>query len=99
MLPIPLRFTRVMSREAIQKSAVSSTPTRELPLELYHQIFMHSREAIAIIGPDGRYIQQNAAHQALLGYSDDDIKGKTPAIHMGEDAFHQFSDELDATGE
>jgi PAS domain S-box-containing protein len=88
-----------MSREAIQKSAVSSPSTPELPLELYHQIFMHSREAIAIIGADGRYIQQNAAHQAILGYSDEDIKGKTPAIHMGEEAFHDVAAELDATGE
>jgi PAS domain S-box-containing protein len=89
-----------MSREAHKNAIASAAYLKpELPLELYHQIFMHSREAIAIISPDGRYLEQNAAHLALLGYSDDDIKGQTPAIHMGQEAFELVTLELGRTGE
>ena len=35
--------------------------------DLYREIFTHSNEPIAIISPDGHYIEQNAAHRNLLG--------------------------------
>ena len=47
----------------------------ELGADLYREIFSHSREAIAIIDPNGVYLQQNGAHFTLLGYSDDDLEG------------------------
>jgi PAS domain S-box-containing protein len=59
--------------------------------DLYREIFAHSKEAIAIIDPDGYYLQQNGAHFTLLGYADDDLEGKTPAIYLGEKCFKEFS--------
>ncbi len=71
----------------------------ELQPDLYREVFAHSKEAIAIIDTDGRYLQQNGAHFTLLGYADDDLKGKTPALHLGELTFHEILRQLAETGE
>ncbi|RUM47203.1 MAG: hypothetical protein DSY47_07095 [Hydrogenothermus sp.] len=36
------------------------------------------------LNDEGKYIAQNEAHKKLLGYLNEDIKGKTPEIHLGE---------------
>jgi len=56
-------------------------------LRLYKSIFNHSKDAIAIVDLEGYYLEQNSAHRALIGYSDEALSGKTPAIHLGESAF------------
>ena len=76
----------------------SGSPTRTQP-DLYREIFVHSNEPIAIISPDGHYINQNAAHRNLLGYSDEELSGLTPAIHLGEEAFAAIVRELKEKGE
>ncbi len=70
-----------------------------LPRSLYREIFDHSSEAISMVDPEGRYIEQNAAHANLLGYSDEEIYGQTPAIHMGKERFEQVLCELATAGE
>jgi len=71
----------------------------ELHSELYREIFSHSKEAIAIIDPEGFYLQQNGAHFTLLGYENDDLEGATPAICLGAENFRRIFDELVRTGE
>src|SRR5215203_6408157 len=71
----------------------------ELHSDLYREIFSHSREAIAIIDPEGFYVKQNGAHFTLLGYADDDLEGKTPAIYLGENTFQTIFEQLVASGE
>ena len=71
----------------------------ELHAALYREIFAHSKEAIAIIDPDGLYLQQNGAHFTLLGYADDDLEGQTPAIYLGEKTFQRIFEQLDASGD
>jgi PAS domain S-box-containing protein len=66
--------------------------------ELYREIFNHSNEPIAIISPDGHYLEQNTAHRDLLGYSDEELLGQTPAIHMGREAFGEIVSELAQKG-
>ncbi|HEY8185921.1 MAG TPA: PAS domain S-box protein [Pyrinomonadaceae bacterium] len=66
--------------------------------DLYRAIFRHSREPIAIIDTQGNYLEQNAAHAELLGYSDDELKNQTPAIHLGEETFAEVARELAQTG-
>jgi PAS domain S-box-containing protein len=56
-------------------------------LALYRQIIANSSEAIAIVDPQGQYLEQNAAHRSLLGYPDEELRGQTPAIHLGDEAF------------
>jgi len=63
-----------MSRSAQQRDL--DTSLGRLPLitaDLYREIFVHSHEAIAIISPQGHYIEQNGAHYELLGYSDEEL--------------------------
>ena len=59
----------------------------EEKLALYREIFAHSSEAIAIIGLDGEYVEQNAAHRRLVGYEDEELTDRTPAIHLGQEAY------------
>ncbi len=67
--------------------------------DLYREVFAHSKEAIAILNPDGSYLEQNGAHYTLLGYSDQELEGKTPAIHLGQETFLEIALQLAETGE
>ncbi len=71
----------------------------ELGADLYREIFAHSREAIAIFDPNVVYLQQNGAHFTLLGYSDDDLEGQTPALDLGADTFAEVIRQLTNRGE
>src|SRR5215216_1751487 len=91
-----------MSQEAYSRREAPAEPAArpvELHAGLYQEIFAHSKEAIAIIDPDGYYLQQNGAHFTLLGYADDDLEGKTPAIYLGEETFQNVLRELVRTGD
>lgn len=67
-------------------------------LRLYKEIFAASLDGIAIIAPDGTYLEQNAAHHDLLGYSDQELQGKTPAIHFGQQTFETIGQALAREG-
>ena len=71
----------------------------DLYSDLYRSIFSHSSEPIAIIDPQGFYLEQNAAHAQLLGYSDTELQNQTPAIHLGEEVFAEVARELAEQGE
>ena len=71
----------------------------QLRQDLYREIFGHSKEPIAIIDPQGVYLEQNAAHAELLGYSDDELRNQTPALHMGEGKFAEVVREVAEKGE
>jgi PAS domain S-box-containing protein len=91
-----------MSQEASSRREVRAEPIArpvELHADLYREIFAHSKEAIAIIDRDGFYLQQNGAHFTLLGYADDDLKGKTPVIYLGEETFQKIFKHLVETGD
>ena len=80
---------------------VNPTPSLrgQLRRDLYQAIFSHSREPIAILDPQGVYLEQNAAHAELLGYSDDELRNQTPALHMGEKEFANVVREIAEKGE
>src|SRR6185295_935905 len=91
-----------MSQEGYSRQEAQLEPVArpvELHSDLYREIFSHSKEAIAIIDPDGIYLQQNGAHFTLLGYADDDLEGKTPAIYLGEETFQRIFKSLVASGD
>ncbi len=67
-------------------------------LHQYRSIFAASKEAIAIIGPDGKYREQNEAHRELTGYSDEELRGRTPAIHLGPAVFESIANGLAREG-
>ena len=91
-----------MSQNAFSPREERSEPQArpvELHSDLYREIFNHSREAIAIIDRDGFYLQQNGAHYTLLGYTDDDLKGKTLANEVDHDTFAEIKRQLADLGE
>jgi PAS domain S-box-containing protein len=67
--------------------------------DLYRAIFTHSNEPIAILDPRGFYQEQNAAHAQLIGYTDEELRNKTPAIHLGDEVFGEIVRALAETGE
>src|SRR4026208_980718 len=97
----PSRAGVAMSVEASRQKSSAEPTARpvELHSDLYREIFAHSKEAIAIIDPEGFYLQQNGAHFTLLGYADDDLEGNTPAIYLGEHTFKAIFKLLVATGD
>lgn len=73
--------------------------SKGLGQDLYQAIFRHSREPVAIIDPQGFYLEQNAAHAQLLGYTDAELRDQTPAIHLGEKVFNEVARALAQDGE
>src|SRR4051812_3555778 len=67
-------------------------------LLLYRKIFEMCGEGVAITDPDGKYIEQNAAHERITGFSNDEMSSRTPAAHFGDDGFRKISSELLRTG-
>src|SRR5437588_12841766 len=61
-------------------------------LKLYREIFANSNDAIAVIDPSGRYLEQNAAHRQLIGYTDEELVNESPSIHLGHEAFQQIAE-------
>jgi PAS domain S-box-containing protein len=88
-----------MSNYAHDQEALLTPPIEEPAGGLYKEIFTHASDAIAIIDPEGHYIEQNAAHRALMGFTDEELYGETPAIHLGEETFARIVKELNASGE
>ncbi|PSB05391.1 histidine kinase, partial [filamentous cyanobacterium Phorm 46] len=77
---------------------ISDRKQAELKLQLYQEIFLKSNDAIAILDPQGYYLETNQAHTALLGYTSSKLWGKTPATQMGEKAFASVLQSLAETG-
>jgi PAS domain S-box-containing protein len=88
---MPVENSRLERRSAAGTAA-------EQALALYRAIFVKSTEPIAIIDPNGYYLEQNTAHERLVGYTDDELRGRTPAIHLGDEVFANIAEELEATG-
>ena len=82
----------------LSNSEIERSPNG-LGQDLYQAIFLHSREPVAIIDPQGLYLQQNAAHAQLVGYTDAELRNQTPAIHLGEEVFSQIARALAQDGE
>src|ERR1051325_5321524 len=91
-----------MSQEASSRQEVRAEPTAravELHADLYREIFAHSKEAIAIIDADGFYLQQNGAHFTLLGYPDDELKGKTLGLGLDAETLAEIKRRLSESDE
>ncbi|MBW6521392.1 MAG: response regulator [Desulfoarculaceae bacterium] len=51
-------------------------------LELYRLIFDNSTEAVAIVDTAGCVLRQNPAHGRLLGYTDEELCGRSPTVYL-----------------
>ncbi|HEX5139512.1 MAG TPA: PAS domain S-box protein [Dehalococcoidia bacterium] len=98
--PSPLRdaFGRVIGGVNILVD-ITERKQAEQRLVLYGEIFANSKDGIAVIAPDGTYLEQNKAHSELLGYTAEELDGQTPAVHLGDKAFAELASELTERGE
>lgn len=88
-----------MYRKLQMKDSAAKPRAIILRPDLYRAIFESSSEPIVILNPQGFYLEQNAAHAALLGYTDEDLKNHTPAMLTEKEVFAEAVGELAAKGE
>jgi two-component system, sensor histidine kinase and response regulator len=85
------RAIRNPKGEVVRLDGISTDITElkqtEQRLRLYKEIFAHSNEAVAILDPEFRFLEQNDTHRKLLGYSDEEIRKSSPSVMMGEESF------------
>jgi PAS domain S-box-containing protein len=62
---------------------------REERLRLCAEIISRSADAIRILDPSWKIIEQNAAHRELFGIPDELLLGNTPAIIFGDEQFQR----------
>ena len=96
-LAVPAPPVRAATPTTFERRRLAGSPT-EQALTLYRAIFVNATEAIAIIDTNGEYLEQNGAHKTLIGYSDEELRGQTPVIHLGEAEFQSIVAELGQTG-
>ncbi|MBD2186289.1 PAS domain S-box protein [Planktothrix sp. FACHB-1355] len=95
---------RIRDRVIQMVLAIDTTPKMTTPkqteekLTLYREIIANSKDAIAILDTQGYYIEQNWAHRDLLGYTDEELQGKTLAIHTDGDFCSFFLPEVEKQG-
>jgi PAS domain S-box-containing protein len=70
----------------------------QIRLGLFQQIVANARDAIAVMDTTGHYLERNDAHRELLGYTDQELIDKTPAVHLGEEQFAVILKELQEHG-
>ena len=70
----------------------------ELQLQRYKEIITNSQDAVAIYDCEGRYIEVNPAHERMLGYSSQELRGLTPAVHCGQTSYEEVGKELQEHG-
>jgi PAS domain S-box-containing protein len=78
---------------------ISASKRAEAALSLYRELIAKSTDAIAIFDLEWRYLEQNAAHRRLLGYSDDDLLGQSPSVHLGEEVCAFLTREVAMAGD
>ncbi len=79
------------------KNEISERIRSEADLKLFREIVAHANDAISVADARGISIFQNVAHEALLGYSNQERAGQSPSMYIPE-GFPQVVREMDAKG-
>jgi PAS domain S-box-containing protein len=91
-----------MSRAPSRLQAAATSPSPQIrpdhKLELYRRIFENTTDGVAVVDLRGLYVEQNSAHRELIGYTDEELADKTPAVHLGEETFAAVARELARRG-
>jgi len=82
----------------LNKSLENLTKLYKERYNLIYQVFLNVKDAVAILDSEGRYIEQNKSHQELIGYSIEELKGKTPAIHLSKEEFEKIIKVIEEKG-
>lgn len=101
--PLAVEVHRLRNRIAELEERLSQ-PSPSDVRDRYRALFIQSIDPMVVLDDHDRYLEQNPAHAALLGYSDEDLSGRTPALLLGQPAFaavvrrlahtHQFRGEI-----
>jgi PAS domain S-box-containing protein len=70
----------------------------ESRLALYRQVVANATDAIAVFSVDGLVLEQNDAHRDLLGYADEEVIGRSPAVYLGDENLAAVMKTLTETG-
>lgn len=82
----------------MQSHFLSFLKKKESELLIYKKIFDYSHEAISITDINGVYIKQNQAHSEISGFTDEELIGKTPAMHTGDKLFGEMVESITKQG-
>lgn len=66
-------------------------------LKLFRELFVNANDAIVIFDAEGRFIEQNPAHEAITGYAHADLCDQTLEHAVG-DSCHTIEERLAETG-
>ena len=77
---------------------VTARKLLEEKLRLYKEIVTNTQDAVVILDANRNYLEQNPAHRKLLGYTDEELAGHTPALHTGQETFERVGREIWKTG-
>lgn len=92
--PENVNFTDFKVLAASANKMIDKRNQIESKLKLYREIFLNTHEAVALLDLKGCYIECNRVHETMLGYTADELKGKNPALFMGENNFKKIFKEL-----
>ncbi len=67
-------------------------------LRLYQRIYDASIDAIAILDPEARYMEQNPAHAQLLGYTDEQLRGQSLLLQLNDQDRRRVRKALEGQG-
>lgn len=88
---------RPLRSEGIARD-VSRRKHLEEQLRLYQEVITYSQDPIAILDAQGRYLEQNPAFLRLTGYTAAELRGRTPALLIGEEGAAQITRLLQEQG-
>lgn len=83
---------------AVVSKDMTEAKEAESRLAFYRTIIEASTDAVAIIDRHARYVEQNEAHRLLLGYTDDELLGRLPTLHVDGATYERVMSNLTATG-
>ena len=63
-------------------------------LLLYKEIVTNTQDAVVILDANRNYVEQNLAHREMMGYTDEELAGHTPALHTGQETFERVGKEI-----
>jgi len=84
---------RVVGFHAVTRD-ITERKLAEEKLLLSQEIIANAHDPISIMDLQGRFTYQNPAHASLVGFSDDELLGKTPALLLGDETFAFICREL-----
>lgn len=74
----------------------SSEPNRASPF--FRELADHLPIPAILLDGQGKFLRQNTAHRAALGYTDETLAERGPATYMGDDQFEAVRNDLTSTG-